>query len=83
MSRTFNQLASAHGILLLCNHSTIFPLLLWIAFSQDLKLGEPAQESLYLSLQASCKAAYPTHLPLLTEHLTKVGGKGGMSRAVT
>lgn len=41
--------------------------------SQDLKLSEPAQEQLYLSLQATCKAAYPTHLPLLTEHLSKVG----------
>ncbi|MEW5318316.1 MAG: hypothetical protein WDW38_009545 [Sanguina aurantia] len=39
---------------------------------QELKLSEPAQEQLYLSLQAACKAAYPTHLPLLTEHLNKM-----------
>ncbi|MEW5301337.1 MAG: hypothetical protein WDW36_004201 [Sanguina aurantia] len=43
-----------------------------IAFMKELKLSEPAQEQLYLSLQAACKAAYPTHLPLLTEHLNKM-----------
>ena len=43
---------------------------------QDCPEGEQ-YDTLYCSLLAELKAAYPGHLPLLQEHLKKVRGGGG------